>query len=130
MKIDERVDKELTKKNLKAGYQARKTEKQKKEERKRVFKTKSPNAPISPGAGAKSVNLGGTPNGVPPGANASRWDYDAVNKKYLTGSAKEAKRKGLWDNYRKIQKARGKKQSPFNKMVTSKPNRGSLKHGQ
>ena len=74
--------------------------------------------PVKQSAKAKDFTMGGYPEGVPPGAQKTKWDYDSVTGKYLSGKTKEQKRKSLWDGYRKIHKK--KRASTLNKNILQK----------
>ena len=85
--------------------------------------------PVAPVSGGKDVTAGGYPEGVPPGANKTRWDYDDLTKTYLAGDSKEKKRRSLWDHYRSIHKKQGRRASSFVKEVMTKPSVRSMKYG-
>ena len=78
------------------------------------------------GGGATSQRF---PKGVPPGADKMEppWDFDKTSNKYLTGQAKESRRKELWTNYRNAQSklSEGKRgsamQAALNKRRTHTP---------
>ena len=78
------------------------------------------------GGGATSQRF---PKGVPPGADKMEppWDFDKPSHKYLTGQAKESRRKELWTNYRNAQAklSEGKRgaamQAALNKRRTHTP---------
>ena len=80
-------------------------------------------------SGGNKFKVSGYPEGVPPGANKTRWDYDDVTKTYLSGDGKEKKRRSLWDQYRSIHKKQGRRASSFVKEVMAKPSVRSMKYG-
>lgn len=114
---------------MKKVYEAKKKAKEVTTDTKPTYPAvKTPSTLTTVGKGT-DFKMGGYPEGVPPGANKTRWDYDDVSKKYLIGDAKESKRRTLWDNYRSIHKKQGRRASSFVKEVMSKPSVRSMKYG-
>jgi len=127
------IDSPIQNEAMKAVYEKRKKEKALKlEQTKKVDtyatkqKEKSVIKTVSTG---KEFKLGGYPEGVPAGVASTRWDYDDVTQKYLSGDSKEKKRRSLWDRYREIERRKGKRTSSYLKDVMKKPSVGSIKYG-
>ena len=133
MAVEEKPGSPVAVAALKKMYDARKkTETVKTEEKQPISPYKqSPTTmkTVAPVGGGKDVTMGGYPEGVPPGANKTRWDYDDLTKTYLVGDSKEKKRRSLWDQYRSIHKKQGRRASSFVKEVMTKPSVRSMKYG-
>ena len=119
------IDSPISTQAMKAVYDKRKKAKALKlEETKKVdtYATKQKTTPtVKTVSKGKEFKLGGYPDGVPAGVASTKWDFDAVSQKYLSGTAKEAKRRNLWDTYRDIEKRKGKRSSSYLKDVMERP---------
>jgi hypothetical protein len=127
------IDSPIDTKAMKAVYDKRKKNKAiKLEETKKVdtYATKQKGKPVVKEVSkGKEFSMGGYPDGVPAGVASTRWDFDEVSQKYLSGDAKEKKRRSLWDRYREIERRKGKRTSSYLKDVMQKPSVGSMKYG-
>ena len=119
------IDSPINTQAMKAVYENRKKAKALKlEKTKKVdtYATKEKSTPtVKTVAKGTEFKLGGYPDGVPAGVASTKWDFDTVSQKYLSGTAKEAKRRSLWDTYRSIEKRKGKRSSSYLKDVMEKP---------